>query len=386
MAAPAAAAAPEAPRPEAKAESQEEDLLSFLHDDLLEQLDRQPSDAQAQAPASETSFDELMSSHMNLDLENPSAPTGEDWLTSSAEPAADPPSAPAPAVVIAPPAPAVVAAPPAPAVVAAPAASLPPAATERPAPPVPAQLPEAARTSTAVSPQVWGKVWGLAALEESPAGDPALDQLVSSYAERLCAAGRFRSAARALADWLEKHPGSARLKAVLKACLQAWVQNLAQRGRGPDAVRVGSWGATVLAGEADVERLNQQLQQRFGPPPTDEPGLPLAGGNRDHTVLRERVVASPDDLAILAQVQTELGPEPRAALHFFRQLALEHPQQANHQLNLGWIYLQARQPTLALVHTQRALALEGTPRGREQLADIYRALGQPNLADEALKG
>lgn len=90
-------------------------------------------------------------------------------------------------------------------------------------------------------------------------------------------------------------------------------------------------------------------------------------------VLRDKPERAPEAAQALANDQ-------QAIQSLFRHLAVHHPNQPEHVLNLGWAYSITGQHALAMVHTQRALQLKASARGYQLLQKIYTDLGQPDMA------
>lgn len=327
--------------------------------ELLEELSK-PAEAEAEATPAETPAQAPTEQTASGEAELAAAVPGEIPTSFDEELPFTPPAVPEPE-----PAPVAVAS--------APAAPTPfeaagPAAE-------PAVPPVAAAASKAPS-LPWDELWKLPRPLPEGTPDSQYLQVVANLAEKMRALGRPDAALRILVDHRQDLEKTVSWSDQIKSTLLAWVNKLASSQHGAEAALVCDWGARVVPSSPEIQELAADLKKRFGLPkapssPADE--------------WRGKLEANPVDAGLLEQISGAYANDSDGLLMLFRQVAVEHPEDSRHILNLGWAYLKAGTAVLALVHTQRALKLSPTRRAYQILADIYDKLGQKQLQEAALR-
>lgn len=335
-------------------EHQEDELLSFLDDDLMIGLDNvvphelPPGGEPVAVP-----------------------PAAVEAIIPNLTPAPEP----APVAVAPPPVvePVVIA----PVAVAAPAVgtAAPPVAVAPPpvavAPPVAAPIAASAR-NTGFD---WRSVVGLPA-HGQPGLEPQLEAILPNLAERFSQVGNYRSLVILLTDLFQRDPSHQGIGTTLNSVLSDWSSQLEKQGRGPEAGQVAAWSQQLLGERASWAG---PLLQRF---PAQPPSLPDLGGFSSSAAPTWMNWVAPlrEDPARFQDAAHALGGDHQGLQSLFRHLAVQHPDHPDHVLNLGWAYSHTGQPALAMVHTQRSLQLRQNPRAFQLLQKIYTDLGQSEMA------
>ncbi|MBX3168701.1 MAG: hypothetical protein KF760_14900 [Candidatus Eremiobacteraeota bacterium] len=350
-------------------EHHDDELLSFLDDDLMVGLENvvQPDLPPREEPVAVPPAAVEAASPAPADATQPVA---------LQDPAA--PVAPTPEPVLAPDTPT--------AILPIPDTSkwLPPLAPPQPItppPPAPEPAPVAAAAPVAAPAPVrgtgfdWRSVVGLPAHSQSGL-EPQLEAILPNLAERFSQVGNFRSLVMLLTDLFQRDPSHQGVGATLNSVLSDWSAQLEKQGRGPEAGQVAAWSLQLLGARADWA---QPLLQRF---PAQAPGLPDLGSLNGPSAPSWMNWVGPlrDDPARFQDAAQALGGDHQGLQSLFRHLAVQHPDHPDHVLNLGWAYAQTGQPALAMVHTQRSLQLRQQPRAFQLLQKIYTDLGQTEMA------
>jgi tetratricopeptide (TPR) repeat protein len=406
----------------------DDDLLSFLDEDVLGDLDPAPAGAPedprpgVSADAAELPDSTLALPMLEVDgfdvalpdaspqpapelvaagVSAPSSSSGAQAAASTVSlPTGDASAAPLTAEPVAAPAPTVAPAPvPTPEPIPQPAAAPTPAPTAAPAPPptaaptaapltataAPTAVPAApARTTSAAIPAAanggfdWRSVVALPGHGQSKL-EPQLEALLPSLTERFTQAGNYRSLVLLLTDLYQRDSSHMGVRTTLNNVLRDWAAQLEQQNRGPEAGQVAAWSSQLLGAGAT---WTQPLTQRY---PAQVPSLPdlaqYGGGSAPAwmgwvNLLRD----NPERAEEAAQA---LNNDAQGLQSLFRHLAVHHPNHPEHVLNLGWAYSRTGQHALAMVHTQRSLQLKPNPRAYQLLQKIYTDLGQPDMAQRA---
>ncbi|MFN8612000.1 MAG: hypothetical protein U0931_30925 [Vulcanimicrobiota bacterium] len=358
-------------------ESHDDELLSFLDDDLMVGLDEvvqpelPPSDEPVLVPPSAVE-------PAPAAPEDPALPVAVPDPAAPAAVAEAPVPVPVPEPQPEPPAPELQpAAPAAPEPVAvAPAVQAPTPAVE---PPPPAAVVSASLPTPSAPPERsaafdWRSVVGLPA--HTQALEPQLEAILPNLTERFTQAGNYRTLAILLTDLYQRDPSHQVIGASLNSVLSDWCSRLEQQGRGTEAGQVAAWSQQLLGARAQWAAA---VVQRF---PSQPPSLPDLGNLSGPGAPGWMNWVGPlrDDPGRFQEAAQGLGSDHQGVQSLFRHLAVQHPDHPEHVLNLGWAYSHTGQHALAMVHTQRSLQLRQSSRGYQLLQKIYTDLGQTEMA------
>ncbi|MBS2035347.1 hypothetical protein JST97_10185 [bacterium] len=356
-------------------ESNDDELLSFLDDDLMVGLDDvvqpdfPPSDEPVLMPPSalEPPASAPEDQTLPVAVPDPAAPPAVAEV-SSQEPAptpAPPPVAAAPEPV----APEPVASAP---VEPAPAPVEPVPVASQPAPVAPAPAPAAAAPNRGGFD--WRSVVGLPG--HTQALEPQLEAILPNLTDRFTQAGNYRSLAILLTDLYQRDPSHQNIATSLNSVLSDWCAQLEKQGRGAEAGQVAAWSQQLLG---DRAQWAAAVTQRF---PSQPPSLPDLGSFSGPSAPGWMNWVSPlrEDPSRFQEAAQALAGDHQGLQSLFRHLAVQHPDHPDHVLNLGWAYSQTSQHALAMVHTQRSLQLRQSARGFQLLQKIYTDLGQTEMA------
>jgi tetratricopeptide (TPR) repeat protein len=221
----------------------------------------------------------------------------------------------------------------------------------------------------------WRSVVGLPA-HTQPTLEPQLEAILPSLTERFSQVGNYRSLVMLLTDLYQRDPSHQGVSNNLNSVLHDWASQLEKQGRGPEAGQVAAWSRQLLG-----ERANwaPDLLQRF---PSHAPNLPDLGsltGVSSPTWMNWINPLREDPSRYEAAGQS-LAHDAQGLQSLFRHLAVQHPDQPDHVLNLGWAYSKTGQHALAMVHTQRSLQMRQSARAYQLLQKVYTDLGQPEMA------
>lgn len=206
--------------------------------------------------------------------------------------------------------------------------------------------------------------------------EPQLEALLPSLTERFTQVGNYRSLVLLLSDLFNRDPQHTGVRSSLNSVLRDWAQQLEAQGRGAEAGQVAAWSRGLLGAQA---AWSDDLVSRF---PASLPSLPdLHGlGGSSTPAWMSWVQTLRDDPSRYNEAGQALAGDPSGLQSLFRHLAVNHPNDPDHVLNLGWAYSQCGQHALGMVHTQRSLQLRPGTRGFTLLQKIYTDLGQPDMA------
>lgn len=271
--------------------------------------------------------------------------------------------------------------------VAAPVALEPPPAVEEvavepPTPPAPATLPPPPEVSVPVAalPKAtagfdWRSVIALPS-HGSSVVEPQLEALLPSLTERFSQVRNYRGLVLLLTDLFQRDASHQGVSTTLNSVLRDWALHLEHQGRGPEAGQVAAWSQQLLGNRADWAAA---IAQKY---PSQPPNLPdlsgLSGLSAPNWMSWVNVLR--DDPNRFAEAAAALSADSQGLQSLFRHLAVHHPNHPDHVLNLGWGYSQTGQPALAMVHTQRAIQLRPSARAYQLLQKVYLDLGQPDMA------
>ena len=398
--APVAVAAPEPGLPD----SQDDELLSFLDDDLMIDglqsalpevaVEAEPAAAFLAEPVSQPAAlepppAEPVATEPALQPPPPLEPVAEPVVEAIAPPPpVAPPVEPAPVVPpvavvpptpVAPPAPVAAPAPIAAAPVAPPPIAPPPVA---PAPVAAAPLTPPPTVATQPSQPMrigafdWRTVVGLPAHAGSTL-EPQLEAILPHLTERFTQVGNYRSLVMLLTDLYQREPSHQGICNNLNSVLSDWASQLEKQGRGPEAGQVAAWAQQLLGDNANWVA---SWLQRY---PAQPPSLPDLGSLTGMAAPNWMNWVAPlrDDPSRYPDAGKALASDPQGLQSLFRHLAVQHPDQPDHVLNLGWAYSHTGQHALAMVHTQRSLQMRQSARAYELLQKVYADLGQPEMAE-----
>lgn len=338
-------------------EHHDDELLSFLDDDLMIGLDNVIQAELPEVPSLEPAA-----------VAAPIPEVAPPALLIPAEPvvAQPDPEPPAPLAEVAPPAPEPTPEPPPAAVV---AVDTPPA--PKLAPPPPLETLDPVHSSGFD----WRSVVGLPA-HGQPTLEPQLEAILPNLAERFSQVGNYRSLVMLLTDLFQRDPSHQGVANTLNSMLNDWSSQLEKQGRGPEAGQVAAWSQQLLGARA---AWTQPLLQRF---PAQPPSLPDLGSFSGPSAPAWMNWVSPlrEDPSRYQDAASSLGGDQQGIQSLFRHLAVQHPDHPDHVMNLGWAYSHTGQHALAMVHTQRSLQLRPDPRAYQLLQKIYTDLGQTEMA------
>ena len=365
-------------------EQHDDELLSFLDDDLMIGLDDvvqpelPPSEEPVPVPpaAVEAAAPAPADPAQPVALPDPAAPPVPDIVPvpETVPVAVAPPPAPASPPSVEPVAP--VAAAVAPPAVEPAAPAVPPPAAVAPAvavPPPPVTTPIAASARSLGFD--WRSVVGLPA-HGQPGLEPQLEAILPNLAERFSQVGNYRSLVILLTDLFQRDPSHQGVGTTLNSVLSDWSSQLEKQGRGPEAGQVAAWSQQLLGVRASWAG---PLLQRFPAQPPSLPELGSLSGSSAPTWMNW-VAPLREEPARFQDAANALGGDHQGLQSLFRHLAVQHPDHPDHVLNLGWAYSHTGQPALAMVHTQRSLQLRQNPRAFQLLQKIYTDLGQTEMA------
>jgi tetratricopeptide (TPR) repeat protein len=210
--------------------------------------------------------------------------------------------------------------------------------------------------------------------------EPQLEVLLPSLTERFCQAGNFRSLVLLLSDLLQRDSKHQGLRGNLQTALHEWAKSLEQAGRGPEAGQVAAWALQLLP---ETSGWATTTCQRF---PATLPKLPdlTALASSSTPAWMAWVAPLREDPSRHEEAAQALSTDTQGLQSLFRHLAVHHPNDAEHVLNLGWAYSHTGQHALAMVHTQRSLQIQASQRAYKLLQKIYTDLGQPEMAQRAV--
>lgn len=209
--------------------------------------------------------------------------------------------------------------------------------------------------------------------------------------------GRPDAALRLLIDHREDLALELDWEGLVERTVRNSCQRLVSGGEGASALQLARWAAKHLPGSGEISELVDNLAEEFSG--SNAKVLPKVVADSvfdigvasvpagSHSAFWERLKSAPTDVNLLVEIRNHfLGaskPDQEGFLHLFRTAAVEFPEHHGHVTNLGWAYLQAGPPALALIHTQRALRLESGERAHQLLVEIYGRLEQPQLQEAA---
>ncbi|MBT9587182.1 hypothetical protein IV102_27815, partial [bacterium] len=221
----------------------------------------------------------------------------------------------------------------------------------------------------------WRTVVGLPA-HAHPTLEPQLEAILPSLTERFSQVGNYRSLVILLTDLYQRDPSHQGVSHNLNSVLHDWAAQLEKQGRGQEAGQVAAWSQQLLGSRA---AWTQSLIQRF---PAQPPSLPDLSGlsGIGSPGWMNWVAPLRDDPNRYQDAGQALAGDPQGLQSLFRHLAVQHPEQPDHVLNLGWAYSHTGQHALAMVHTQRSLQMRQSSRAYELLQKVYGDLGQPEMA------
>ena len=221
----------------------------------------------------------------------------------------------------------------------------------------------------------WRSVVGLPA-HAQPTLEPQLEAILPNLAERFSQVGNYRSLVMLLTDLFQRDPSHQGVASTLNSMLSDWSSQLEKQGRGPEAGQVAAWSQQLLGTRAS---WTQPLLQRF---PAQPPSLPDLGSFSGQSGPAWMNWVSPlrEDPSRFEDAANSLSGDQQGIQSLFRHLAVQHPDQPEHVMNLGWAYSHTGQHALAMVHTQRSLQLRPHPKAYQLLQKIYTDLGQTEMA------
>lgn len=247
-----------------------------------------------------------------------------------------------------------------------------------PPPPAPAGLNLVATSSRNFD---WRSVVALPGHTPGPI-EAQLEALLPAMVERFVQAGNYRSLVLVLTDLLQRDPQHKLVENQLHQCLKAWAAQLERQGRGPEAGQVAAWSRQLLSGTAE---WSDAITQRFPATSLQIPDLTSLSASSAAPAWMAWVQPLRDDPARFEEAGQALASDPQAIQSLFRHLAVHHPNHPEHVLNLGWAYSFTGQHALAMVHTQRSMQMQSSPRALALLKKIYEDLGQPDMAQRVAR-
>lgn len=244
-----------------------------------------------------------------------------------------------------------------------------------PAPAIAAPPPAAPVMATAAAGFDWRSVIALPS-HGSSVVEPQLEALLPSLTERFSQVRNYRGLVLLLTDLYQRDASHLGVSTTLNSVLRDWALHLEHEGRGPEGGQVAVWSQQLLGSRADWATA---IAQKY---PSQPPNLPDLGGLSGLSAPNwmSWVNVLRDDPNRFREAAVALSADSQGLQSLFRHLAVHHPNHPDHVLNLGWGYSQTGQPALAMVHTQRAIQLRPSARAYQLLQQVYLDLGQPEMA------